>query len=221
MIGRSISRSAATRPGSMLRRSLPINRLTTMSRLSPSFGSENTWPTNGMEGEGDHRAARDLLMAIAPRLRGQMLQLDGEPTLTAAVRIALDLDHSVFPVQGPPGAGKTYTGARMICALAREGKRIGVTANSHKVIRNLLDEVIVAAANEGLQIQCIQKVSDKEDDLPTLRFTTKNEDCSRCAGWQTVQLVEVPLCSGRGPTPVFASTCCLSTKPRRCHLRTC
>ena len=54
----------------------------------------------------------------------------------------------------------------MICALARDGKRIGVTANSHKVIRNLLDEVIVAAANEGLQIQCIQKVTDKEDDLP-------------------------------------------------------
>jgi hypothetical protein len=104
-----------------------------------------------------------------------MFQLDGEPTLTAAVRIALDLDHSVFPVQGPPGAGKTYTGARMICALARDGKRIGVTANSHKVIRNLLDEVIVAAANEGLQIHCIQKVTDKEDDLPTLQFTTKNE----------------------------------------------
>lgn len=129
----------------------------------------------GIEGEGDHRAARDLLMAIAPRLRGQALQRDGEPTLTAAVRIALDLDHSVFPVQGPPGAGKTYTGARMICALARDGKRIGVTANSHKVIRNLLDEVIVAAADEGLQIHCIQKVTDKEDNLSTLQFTTKNE----------------------------------------------
>ena len=63
----------------------------------------------------------------------------------------------------------------MICALARDGKRIGVTANSHKVIRNLLDEVIVAAANEGLQIHCVQKVTDKEDDLPTLQFATKNE----------------------------------------------
>ncbi len=130
---------------------------------------------HGMEGKGDHRAARDLLMTIAPRLRGQTLQRDSEPTLTAAVRIALDLDHSVFPVQGPPGAGKTYTGARMICALAREGKRIGITANSHKVIRNLLDEAVVATADEGLPIHCIQKVTDKEDDLPTLQFTTKNE----------------------------------------------
>jgi hypothetical protein len=32
----------------------------------------------------------------------------------------------------------------MICALAKQGKAIGVTANSHKVIRNLLDEVVSA-----------------------------------------------------------------------------
>jgi uncharacterized protein len=63
----------------------------------------------------------------------------------------------------------------MICTLARDGKRIGVTANSHKVIRNLLDEVIVAAADDGLRIHCIQKVTDREDNLPSLQFTTKNE----------------------------------------------
>ena len=104
---------------------------------------------HGMEGEGAHRAARDLLMAVAPRLRGQALQLDGEATLAAAIRVALNLDSSVFPIQGPPGAGKTYTGARMICALARDGKTVGITANSHKVIRNLLDEVDRALAGLG------------------------------------------------------------------------
>ena len=129
---------------------------------------------HGMEGEGKHRAARDLLMAIAPRLRGQELQLDGESALTAAIRIALNLDCSVFPVQGPPGAGKTYTGARMICALVREGKKVGITANSHKVIRNLLDEVVVAAREQALPIGCVQKISDREDDRPSLKFTTDN-----------------------------------------------
>jgi predicted RecB family nuclease len=129
---------------------------------------------HGMDGEGDHRAARDLLMTVAPRLLGQELQVDGEATLAAAVRVALHLDSSVFPVQGPPGAGKTYTGARMICALAREGKTVGITANSHKVIRNLLDEVVVAAREQHISIGCIQKISDKEDDLPSLRFTTDN-----------------------------------------------
>ena len=47
----------------------------------------------------------------------------------------------VLPIQGPPGSGKTYTGARMIVALVAAGKRVGVVANSHKVIGNLLDEV--------------------------------------------------------------------------------
>jgi uncharacterized protein len=129
---------------------------------------------NGMEGDGDHRAARDLLMALAPRLRGQALYQDGEKALVTAVRVALSIDRSVFPVQGPPGAGKTYTGARMICALARDGKRIGITANSHKVIRNLLDEVVVAADEEGLSVRCIQKVSDKEVNRPCLQFATEN-----------------------------------------------
>jgi AAA domain/RNase_H superfamily len=131
---------------------------------------------NGIEGEGDHRAARDLLMAAAPRLKGQALQQDGEPTLASAVRVALNLEKSVFPVQGPPGAGKTFTGARMICALARKGKTIGITANSHKVIRNLLDAVIEAAAEDGHPIQCIQKGLDDEDDQPSLRFAKDNAD---------------------------------------------
>jgi AAA domain/RNase_H superfamily len=126
----------------------------------------------GMEGEGEHRAARDLLMRVAPRFRDGELRHQGELTLSAAIRVAVNLDNSVFPVQGPPGAGKTYIGARMICALVEQGKTVGVTANSHKVIRNLLDEVISASAEEGQLVRCIQKLSEKEDDLPGIRFTT-------------------------------------------------
>lgn len=129
---------------------------------------------NGIEGEGNHRAARDLLMAAGPRLKGVALQETGEAMLASAVRVALNLEQSVFPVQGPPGAGKTFTGARMICALAKEGKTVGITANSHKVIRNLLDQVILAAAELGQSIRCIQKASDDEGDRPSLRFTNDN-----------------------------------------------
>ena len=129
---------------------------------------------NGIEGHGKHRAARDLLMAVAPRLRGQGLQQTGESSLAAAVRIGLSLDRSVFPVQGPPGAGKTFTGARMICALAKHGKTVGITANGHKVIRNLLDEVVVSASNQDQRIRCVQNVPEREDDLPSLKFTTDN-----------------------------------------------
>ncbi|NPU11973.1 TM0106 family RecB-like putative nuclease [Bradyrhizobium sp. 83002] len=131
---------------------------------------------HGIEGDGDHKAARDLLRRVAPQLRGQAFQVEGEETLTAAIRAALNLDQSVLPVQGPPGAGKTYTGARMICALAKNGKSVGITANSHKVISNLLDEVLVAARKEGIEFGCIQKVSEMEDDRPPLRFTSDNAD---------------------------------------------
>jgi predicted RecB family nuclease len=129
---------------------------------------------SGIEGEGDHQAARDLLMTVAPRLEAGPLLQPNEAALAAASRIALDLYRSVFPIQGPPGAGKTYTGARMICALVRGGRRVGITANSHKVIRNLLDEVIEAAEEGGLPISCFAKVKDKEDDQANLRFTKDN-----------------------------------------------
>ena len=79
-----------------------------------------------------------------------------------------------FPVQGPPGSGKTHTGSRMICTLAESGKRIGVTANSHKVIRNLLDEVIKAADELGVAVECIQKVPENQQAVPHLRFTKDN-----------------------------------------------
>jgi uncharacterized protein len=85
----------------------------------------------------------DLLFRRVPRLRsGAFERQPGESVQDFAVRIAADLDGTTLAIQGPPGAGKTYVGARMIRALVRAGKKVGVTAASHKVIRNLLDEVL-------------------------------------------------------------------------------
>ena len=55
------------------------------------------------------------------------------------------LDRSTLPVQGPPGSGKTHSGARMALDLVRAGKRVGVTANSHKVIAHFLGKLLEAA----------------------------------------------------------------------------
>jgi uncharacterized protein len=52
----------------------------------------------------------------------------------------------------------------------------GVTANSHKVIRNVLDEVLEAAPELGASVQSIQKVSEDEVNLPRLQFTTENAE---------------------------------------------
>jgi predicted RecB family nuclease len=129
---------------------------------------------NGITGDGHYQAARDLLMVAGPRVSGEVLKRVQETSLAAAMRIAPRLHGGVFPVQGPPGAGKTHIGARMMCTLAQSGKKIGVTANSHKVIRNILDEVVEAADELGVPVECIQKVSEIESNLPGLQFTTDN-----------------------------------------------
>ncbi|MCA9633379.1 MAG: TM0106 family RecB-like putative nuclease [Myxococcales bacterium] len=137
---------------------------------------------HGIDADGPHRAARDLLLSRAPRLRGsvpsrQPLEFDGETTADAARRMALQLDGGVLAIQGPPGAGKTYTGARMICDLVKAGKKVGITAVSHKVIRNLLDAVVEAADEQDLLIRCLQKVSGKAATFSggAIRETTKNK----------------------------------------------
>src|SRR5262249_35476625 len=71
---------------------------------------------HGIAAPGPHRAVRDLLLRNMPQLaRGESLRLFAlEEPVETAKRIAIALDHSVFAIQGPPGAGKTFTGARMI-----------------------------------------------------------------------------------------------------------
>src|SRR5262249_6853192 len=73
------------------------------------------------------------------------------------------LDNTVLAIQGPPGAGKTFTGARMICALVEQGKRVGVTATSHKVIRKLLDDTDKMSAQSGIAMKLGQKVGDDRE----------------------------------------------------------
>jgi adenosine/AMP kinase len=108
----------------------------------------------------------------------QSFQAEGEGTLDAALRVAGEMHGGVLPIQGPPGTGKSFTGARMICELVRQGKKVGITANSHKVIRNLIDKVIESAPKMGVDLTCIQKPEqgNKEADGPNLIFAKNNDD---------------------------------------------
>lgn len=131
---------------------------------------------NGIEGDGLFLAARALLLRERPRIGDEPIKQDNEDTLAAALRIADNLDGGVLPIQGPPGTGKTFTGARMICRLAERGLKVGITANSHKVIRNLLDGVVKASREMGTNLTCIQKPGEQEPDQERLIFARNNDD---------------------------------------------
>ncbi|MEO5534377.1 MAG: TM0106 family RecB-like putative nuclease [Pseudolysinimonas sp.] len=90
-------------------------------------------------------ASLDILRRVAPRMiDGEGLEpvgIDGAPA--AIVESLKRLDHSYLAVQGPPGSGKTYVGAKVIAHLVTElGWKVGVVAQSHEVIENLLRKVL-------------------------------------------------------------------------------
>src|SRR5262249_34261038 len=118
----------------------------------------------GIGGDGSYAAARELLLRRVPRLENCTLaDFQKLSSLEAAKKISLLLDRTVLPIQGPPGSGKTFTGALMILELIRNGKRVGITAVSHKVISNLLKTVCNAATAKGLNLKVVQRCTDSED----------------------------------------------------------
>lgn len=91
------------------------------------------------------QALLGMLERDYPRLKdrtlgGQILTPGGN-LLEGSIDAMAQLDSSYLIVQGPPGTGKTYTVAHAIVSLLKAGKRIAVASNSHKAIKNLLEEV--------------------------------------------------------------------------------
>jgi predicted RecB family nuclease len=58
--------------------------------------------------------------------------------LDAIIKTVHAMDNTCLCIQGPPGAGKTYTAEHVIASLVKQGKRVGIMSNSHAAIMNLL-----------------------------------------------------------------------------------
>ena len=83
---------------------------------------------------------------------------------------------SVLTIQGPPGSGKTFTGARMILELISQGYRVGVAAVSHKVISNLLSEVYKVARQNNVPVQAVQKPDSTDGCIdPLVKLVDNNQ----------------------------------------------
>jgi predicted RecB family nuclease len=116
---------------------------------------------SGINGVGPYRALRDVLLRNLPRIEtqsGAALQ-DGSPEIEQLGRLAERLDESYLFIQGPPGSGKTWTGARLAIKLLRGGARVGIAATSHKAIHNLLHEIEKTAHEQQLSFQGRKKSS--------------------------------------------------------------
>jgi uncharacterized protein len=121
---------------------------------------------NGVDGDGAHRGARDLLLSRSPRFdgaaTGSPLVEPGEGPEDAAVRLVAALDRSCLAIQGPPGAGKTFTGARIVVDAVRRGRRVGVCATTHRAIGELLTGIQALAENQDIRVRILQRC-DEED----------------------------------------------------------
>lgn len=119
-----------------------------------------------LAGEQRFQAVADFLHRRAPRVKdvepGAPLLDPGLPTIDAIKEVVRNLESSVLFIQGPPGAGKTYTGSHVIVDLLKAGKRIGVTSNSHHAINNLLAAVESRAQEEGFTFTGLKKSSEGE-----------------------------------------------------------
>jgi len=146
-------------------------------RLGPIPAAIDTVVGDFEAGHAGRTALLDFLERKPPRRLGapggDIIQA-ADSALEETVEAVLSLDNSCLVIQGPPGAGKSYTGARIVGALVAQGKRVGIASNSHPAINNL---VIGAARycqekNIGASFFCTKKTSS---DLEKLGVTiTKN-----------------------------------------------
>ncbi len=151
----------------------------------------------GLDGDGPFRAVRDLVLRRPPRrtvgLVGQSLQQPFEDVSRAAMRVGHVLDSGILPIQGPPGTGKTYTAARMILDLVADGRTIGVTAQSHKTITNLLEAIGEALAGDDRwrSPRILHRAGADDDNAANLPFVTlaENGDVEAAVAAGTVDIV--------------------------------
>src|ERR1700731_1023997 len=159
---------------------------------------------HGFAGPGPYKAARDLLCLQPPRIEGVIegapLVQAGERAKDIAVLLAPRLDGTYLAIQGPPGSGKTTIGAEIILELVKGGNRIGITANSHKVIGNLLDKLMGEAKLRGQSVRAIQKADERD------RCDSKEVQCTGSAS-----TVEMALSDGE--VDIVAGTSWLFARP--------
>lgn len=90
---------------------------------------------------------------------GDNLYEEGDNLIEKISSAAENLNNSFLLIQGPPGAGKTFTSAQVINHLIKKNKRIAISSNSHKAINNLILKI-----KETFPERSIFKIQKDYDD---------------------------------------------------------
>ena len=113
-----------------------------------------------------YKCAEDILKNNFPDLKGIK---SGEPIINTnkdlveeSINVVKKLNSTYMIIQGPPGAGKTYTSAKIILSLLQDNKKVGITSNSHKAINNLLAQIEKLAFEIKFTFKGIKKSSKEE-----------------------------------------------------------
>jgi hypothetical protein len=114
---------------------------------------------------------RDFSLDLVRRQPPQLRTLASLPAVSAGqdgyidaiTEAVMDLDSSYLAVQGPPGSGKTYVGSHVIARLVSAGWKVGVVAQSHAVVENML---CAAVQKAGVDPQRVAKEVKHDDPVP-------------------------------------------------------
>ena len=116
----------------------------------------------------------DILRLLPPRLLGSPTLTSPEADSNGYIDAISDsvsrLQNSYVAVQGPPGTGKTYVGARVVAKLVAMGWRVGIVAQSHAVVENMLAGIVKA----GVPGAIIAKEHKSSVPLTWTSLETKN-----------------------------------------------
>ena len=128
-----------------------------------------------------YQAILDILTKKYPNIKSIK---KGEPIIKSdefekEIPIVIEnLDRSYMVLQGPPGTGKTWQIANAIIYLLKKGKRIAVSANSHKVIINILKAIedaaddLSKAEKEGFNFKGLKQKGSLEDHIFNGKYIT-------------------------------------------------
>jgi predicted RecB family nuclease len=118
---------------------------------------------------GEFQSLRRLLQKENPKIKGIK---KGEKILKTnnffeeIPNIISNLDNSYIYLQGPPGTGKSTQAANAIVELIKKNKKVAITANSHKVIHNLIEKVEITATEKKVNFKGLK--AGRTNDVDTI-----------------------------------------------------